>query len=477
MINKKYSIAWLICFISVMLFVPIITNSTIPPTNSFSIINANDTDVDSDSYKDTIHFTSNDSILFNATDGNSILVETMHYTELEGFEYRKKITIDNTMISGSIPHTNFPMLVLIENDSNLNSTAVQSNGEDIRFTSSDGITLLDYEIQSFTNDITSGNLISWVSIPTLPTDTDTHLYLYYSNSTISDGQNPNAVWSDYQYVAHLNNEITAGYNVLDSTTNPKNGISSGVTLVDGKIGKAYDFDGNNDVIIFNPVNSGGKMMMDNSDISISVIIKPNLSGDNYQRIFSKSTASSATNGYDFTLNGSELILYIDGNRSTQSNDVITDNTQFYHLTITKKHNVLEGNAYINGIDETDILNTNNVIPDEDTNMIIGSWNTSLARMFNGLIEELTISKIIPTHDRVITEFNNKMNPDSFYSISSQESNITIMSHQEFTPNMINFTINSPTETRLGGVFAITCPSNEFLSGLNSDGTLICSILP
>ncbi len=38
------------------------------------------------------------------------------------------------MVSGSAEHTNFPLLVSIQNDPNLNNATVQASGQDIRFT-------------------------------------------------------------------------------------------------------------------------------------------------------------------------------------------------------------------------------------------------------------------------------------------------------------------------------------------------------
>jgi len=61
---------------------------------------------------------------------------------LTGWTYRKKITIDETKVDADL--TNFPVLVKLTS-TNFDFSKARSDGYDIRFTSSDGTTLLKYE--------------------------------------------------------------------------------------------------------------------------------------------------------------------------------------------------------------------------------------------------------------------------------------------------------------------------------------------
>ncbi len=72
------------------------------------------------------------------------------------WDFRKSITIDNTKVSGSTSHTDFPVLVSIT-DTNLKDNA-QSSGNDILFTSSDGNTKLSHEIESYNSS--TGELVA-----------------------------------------------------------------------------------------------------------------------------------------------------------------------------------------------------------------------------------------------------------------------------------------------------------------------------
>ena len=88
------------------------------------------------------------------------------------------------MVSGSADLTDFPLLITLT-DVDLKDAAHaghvgQADGGDLLFTSADGTTQLDHEIESY--DPATGTLVAWVKVPTLSPATDTVLYLYYGNA-------------------------------------------------------------------------------------------------------------------------------------------------------------------------------------------------------------------------------------------------------------------------------------------------------
>ena len=132
--------------------------------------------------------------------------------------YRKQITF--TSDSAKIPSTQSYFPVLIElSDSDLAADA-QDDGDDILFTSSDGTTQLDHEIEEF--DGSTGELVAWVEVPSL--STGTMLHMYYGNATCGSQQNPTGVWdSNFKGVWHLK-ETTGGTDAIrDSTSNDNDG--------------------------------------------------------------------------------------------------------------------------------------------------------------------------------------------------------------------------------------------------------------
>ena len=151
---------------------------------------------------------------------------------------RKQITIDHTKvgIGTTTPLLNFPMLFSVT-DADLKFTGsggkvASSTGLDMLFTSSDGTTKLDYEMEYYAS--TTGQVIAWVRIPSLSPSVDTTIYVYFGNASASDQSNKTGVWdSNYKGVWHLPNGTTLG--VFDSTSNANNGTVSGATATSGKI--------------------------------------------------------------------------------------------------------------------------------------------------------------------------------------------------------------------------------------------------
>jgi len=175
----------------------------------------------------------------NCTD--AITTETLNYAPawLSGWKYRKKITIDHTKIDSNLK--NFPVLVKLTS-SNFDFSKARSDGYDIRFTASDGTTLLKYERERHD----SANQVAeyWVKIPSVSSSANTEFYIYYGNSSASDGADPTNVWDSYfKAVWHM-------ADTTDSTANNVDGTDHNTIQVDGKIGKARQFDGSSSYIDF-----------------------------------------------------------------------------------------------------------------------------------------------------------------------------------------------------------------------------------
>lgn len=165
------------------------------------------------------------------------------------WSYRKKITIDHAKVLNT-DQTNFPVLIN-RTDTDWKDTANgghvgQSDGGDILFTSSDGTTKLDHEIEKYVPS--TGELIAWVEVPAVSASVDTEIYIYYGYAAASDQWNVTGTWdSNFKMVQHL--EETSGTHE-DSTLNNNDGTASGGLNQDatGKINGADDFDGNDDYI-------------------------------------------------------------------------------------------------------------------------------------------------------------------------------------------------------------------------------------
>ncbi|MFH1540448.1 MAG: DUF2341 domain-containing protein, partial [Elusimicrobiota bacterium] len=99
--------------------------------------------------------------------------------------YRSSVTINSTNPSTTY---NYSMLLTINTVGLISASKMKSDCSDVRFTSSDGLTLLNYWIESGIN--TSSTRI-WVKVPAITANSNTAIYLYYGNQNASVISNNN----------------------------------------------------------------------------------------------------------------------------------------------------------------------------------------------------------------------------------------------------------------------------------------------
>jgi hypothetical protein len=334
----------------------------------------------------------------------------------DSWKYRKKITIDNTQVSGTSDLINFPVLINAVNsewaDTSNGGEVAQSDGGDILFTDATGVKL-NHEIESYDN--ISGELIAWVRVPTLQYNSDTHLYIYYGNSTGGlEESNQTEVWdNNYAGVWHLSEEeIGTGIADVykDSTSNANHGTdytdSTGQT---GKIYNGQEFDGSNDYV---NVGSAPELNI-TEDITLSSWIYPN-SADNH----SVMTWANDYSSFPFHHNISTDYIRFNGNNAGN----ITSNTgvslnQWNYVVVTVDGTTLR--FFLNGVPDS-----GNPYSLSTATRTSGDGYMSLSRigsqMLDGFLDEARISSIARSENWIATEYNNQNNPSSFITLSSQE---------------------------------------------------------
>lgn len=149
---------------------------------------------------------------------------------LIGWTYRKSVTISRSF--GAV--TNYPMKVLVGESSGASGCDVQCNGHclssfnDLRFTKSDGTTLLDYWIESITG--TSPNRVAtvWVEFDSIVTSAII-FFLYYGKSVasaVSNGSNTFTKFDDYEWGSDGTDLATSGGSITYNTPNNGSAIST-----------------------------------------------------------------------------------------------------------------------------------------------------------------------------------------------------------------------------------------------------------
>ncbi|KKM55992.1 hypothetical protein LCGC14_1552070, partial [marine sediment metagenome] len=385
-----------------------------------------------------------------------------HPSNADDFRYYKVITIDNTKVSGTGSHANFPVLIsLFDSDLRID---VQSDGDDIAF--SNGTDWLDHEIEAFnqTYNNTHAQLVAWVRIPSLSSSVDTNITMYYGNSTMTAQENPAAVWdSNYAGVWHLSENPTG--TIYDSTSNDQDGTSSGSMTSDdqmeGQIDGSLDFDGTDDYINVGDVSSDAW-----TAITVEAWIYHYDIGDD--RVLSKSP-TTATDSSIFALlvrdNKFRVRMSTDGVGGTDSTSVDALGSHvlntWQHFAFTWDSLTETITIFVDSVNVTSEAKDGDTIKDSSQVVIIGNANTTADRYYNGIIDEVRISKVTHSAGWIATEYNNQNDPDSFYSIS-EEQNVGI---EDILPPHWDNLIESGDPLELGNNETISIDVTD-ASGIN-----------
>jgi hypothetical protein len=335
---------------------------------------------------------------------------------LGGFSCNRNITISGDKVSGSGNLTDFPVLIKIENDCNLKTSAngghiQDSNGYDILFTDASGATQLDHEIEKY--DGVRGDLTAWVKVPTLNGSSDTEIYMYYGKSGLTcDPANPAGVWSNsYRGVWHLHD--TSG-NTQDSTSYNTDGVLSGTITrgAAGEIDNAFDFYTNGQVSWGNPADDHLNAGTGSWTVSLWANID-NRRGD-WEKIIRKGKDSWEP-GYEFEIDGSNNILHFAINDGSYSEWGVDSSISFsldtwtYFVGVVDRSNDLL-RTYKDGVQvDTSGISSIGSINDNDY-LLTGTddWGWP-----DALIEEVRLSNTVRSADWIRTEYDNQRDPTSF----------------------------------------------------------------
>jgi len=117
--------------------------------------------------------------------------------------YRKPITVDNT--SGTSTLTNYQVQVTL-NSSNFDFSKAQINGEDLRFTDSDGLTPIKYYITNY--DSINQIATIWPQVPSVATSSTATIYMYYGNLSSAD---PNTAYTKISVDSTIHSDYGLSY--------------------------------------------------------------------------------------------------------------------------------------------------------------------------------------------------------------------------------------------------------------------------
>jgi hypothetical protein len=339
--------------------------------------------------------------------------------------YYKTVTIDHLEVAGD--ETNFIVFIKLASDANLAANA-RNDGYDIKFTNSTGLTDLKYERVFF--DGATGELVAHVKVPSLSSGVDTVIRMYYGNAGASDQQDPDNVWTDYDFVLHMKEDPTSagGDEILDSSSNNRDFTTAGTMVtadsVTGKLHKALDFDETDDRLSHADFAYG-----DADDFSISIWLK--LSNGNvgslYKYFLSHGavTLVNSLNAYineDSATSGDKIESYIkDGANNGDALTGVTgvDDGAWHLVHFTKDTNGYD--MYLDGSNEDTEANCTSTVNPTTSFYIACREDVDGGRMFGGQLEEARFRKDTLSTNWISTEYGNQNNPSNFYTLGAQQS--------------------------------------------------------
>jgi YD repeat-containing protein len=329
--------------------------------------------------------------------------------QVNGYAYQRAVAINHSQVV-STDQANFPVLIsgtFPDLATVANGGHVQNaQGYDIVFTSdSAGQNLLPFEQETYS--ATTGAINYWVQVPTVSHTTDTIIYMFYGNASITtDQSNKTGVWdANYKGVWHLSNGTILNSN--DSTINANNGTSKGtVTPVSGQIdGAASTAGGTN-----NGIGMSNSITTDTSGFTYSFWVKSSGGGTAILR-----GEDGFGNGWSaYVLLNSNFQFAIVNSSPSQitltSNSSVSQGTWYHVAAVWTPGSGMK--LYINGVLDSSNTNTSTTLRSSTKGLqffIANSTNSS----FNGALDQLEISSVARSGSWIATEYNNQSSPSTF----------------------------------------------------------------
>ncbi|MEO9966787.1 MAG: DUF2341 domain-containing protein [Reichenbachiella sp.] len=339
--------------------------------------------------------------------------QTVQFDAPFSYGYKKRITIDQTQVSGSSDLTDFPVLISLT-DNDLRTTGnggnVENiNGYDIRFTYANAVIWLNHDLEYY--DPTTGQIVAWVRIPVLAYDEDTDIDMYYGNSAISTNPSTTSTYVDYHAVYHLGQD-----NFADATANSYDGTNSGSVDAAGKTGRSQQFDGTDIIELTSFPNL-------NTEFTISMWF--NTTDDTHNgRLFSDDRNNTQGYALSFGDPGNQRVRsFSRGLPGAGIIDAVNTFTtgNWYNLVLVVDRSNEDRIIYVDGASSiSDLSDTGTWGVDVGNAAIGGEAAGGELSRFEGFIDEVKISSVVRSATWLATEFNNQNSPGTFISVGTEE---------------------------------------------------------
>ena len=319
---------------------------------------------------------------------------------LPDYTYRKPILITGTTNGAQ---THYQVCV-----SNVAYNAhMQTNFADIRFGSSDGVTL-DHWLELKTDSTAA---IYWVKVANIPAGPDTTaIYMYYGNADATSASSVSNTFireinGDQPVMSCWHFDETSGTNAFDSSGNANKGTGYGTTITNGKFNNALYFLTNDYVT----AAASPSLNVGAGSFSFAVWLLLDQSGD--RTILDKGNMSWVNRpGFSWLVTGGKARLAIaDGTNGYTVNDAPQANASlvngvWYHLAVSWDGTTKTAQYYHNGV--TNGSFTTNGLGSASNNVTLHIGRKTDTRYFSGIIDELQIYNRVLSTNEVWDLYNN-----------------------------------------------------------------------
>jgi hypothetical protein len=318
------------------------------------------------------------------------------------FIYFKTISFDHTQVPANL--VNFPVLINIT-DTDLRDNCL-SSGWDIAFFNATYVQL-NHEIELWDN--TTGQLVAWVNVTSLSSTADTIIYMAYGDSDIaSSAESVEDTWdSNYVAVYHMNDSTTS--TIKDSTVNNNDGTKKATNEpneVDGKIGKAQDFDGSDDYIVVPDSDQFDYSL----NKTVTLFFKPDAIESNFKKILFVGGSATLKTGIWMMQSSGDGYYTIDFYNGTVQNEILgplcLTNNVYTQLGFIWNEDGHEWQTITNGVLGS-IATADGQSPVKG-GMWFGCWY-NLADKVDGEIDECRISNGVRSAEWIEAEYNTVCN--------------------------------------------------------------------
>jgi hypothetical protein len=347
-----------------------------------------------------------------------------------GWETRTPLVVQSSQVDSD--QTDFPLYVNLADFDTAFFSAVQSDGDDIRITTSDGVTELAYELVSINTGSNTGEI--HFKADTISSSVDTTFYIYHDNPNVAgytetDTYGAENVWTNgYLAIYHLEEDAAGNGNTgvyTDSTSNSADGDDEiAATGKIGKVGRGQQFEGRNSVPD-DRISLPNTLLDSETDLTISYWFESAIT-----------TNQALVSGGA----GNEILLWqTDGSMQLYAVGTgpiftypDTDDGDFHLMTVLRNDTANEWEVFVDGQSvgaaQADALGALSI---PAGCLLIGQeqdspcpTNTAASQAFEGFMDELVFSNVLRSDDWISANYRNQATTSDFYATSSVETLMT-----------------------------------------------------